>query len=62
MNDVKIFLGAGENDPIIPIGSSEKLESLLKGKGAEVTMKRYMKGHTLTLDEVNDAKEWYKVR
>ncbi|MGB4589078.1 MAG: alpha/beta hydrolase [Clostridiaceae bacterium] len=62
LSDVKVFLGAGENDPIIPIGNSEKLESLLKSKGADVTMKRYMKGHTLTLDEVNDAKEWYKVR
>jgi len=60
LNNVKVFIGAGENDTIIPIGNSEKLESLLKSKGAEVMMKRYMEGHTLTLDEVNDAKEWYK--
>lgn len=62
LKDVKVFIGAGENDSIIPIGNSEKLETLLKSRGAEVTMKRYMKGHTLTLDEVQDAKEWYKVR
>ena len=61
LNQVKVFIGAGENDTIIPIQNSESLESLLKNKGAEVTMKRYMKGHTLTLEEVNDAKAWYKI-
>jgi len=54
----KIFVGAGTNDTLIPIRDTLQLESILREKGADVTSKRYMKGHTLTIDEVSDAKDW----
>lgn len=54
----RVFVGAGMNDTIIPIRHTEQLESIFREKGADVTSKRYMKGHTLTIEEVNDAKEW----
>lgn len=55
----RFFIGAGENDPIVPMENTLELERFLHYSGAEVTMKRYMKGHNLTLEEVNDAKVWY---
>lgn len=59
LTGVSIFIGAGENDPIVPIENTMKLEDYLKRNGADVTMKRYSKGHSLTIEEVNDATTWY---
>ncbi len=59
LDGVRIFIGAGNNDPIVPIENTMELEQFLRSSGAEVTMKRYMKGHTLTIEEVNDAGTWY---
>lgn len=60
LQGLDIFIGAGENDPIVPIKNTRKLEDTLTEKGATVALKTYQKGHSLTLDEVNDAKMWYE--
>ncbi len=59
LDRVRIFIGAGENDPIVPIENTMNLEDFLRSNGADVTMKRYNKGHSLTIEEVNDATTWY---
>lgn len=59
LSGIKIFIGAGENDPIVPIENTMELEHFLQTNGAEVTMKKYSKGHTLTREEVDDAGSWY---
>ncbi|WP_312653711.1 alpha/beta hydrolase [Proteiniclasticum sp.] len=59
LSSVSIFIGAGENDPIVPIENTMKLEDFLSSNGADVTMKKYNKGHSLTIEEVNDATTWY---
>lgn len=55
-----IFIGAGENDPIVPLENTLALEKILKDMGAEVSVHKYRQGHTLTVDEVRDASAWYK--
>ena len=60
LRGLDLFIGAGENDPMVPIDNTRKLEKTLTEKGAEVTLKTYHKGHSLTLEEVNDARMWYE--
>jgi len=55
-----IFIGAGENDPIVPFDNTMDLEKVLKEMGAEVSVHRYMSGHSLTAAEVKDASSWYQ--
>lgn len=55
----EIFIGAGLNDPIVPYDNTTQLMQELTQQGALVTMKTYEMGHRLTLEEVEDAKEWY---
>jgi predicted esterase len=54
-----IFLGAGENDPIVPREQTEMLTSLFKKAGANVVLHwQKNSGHELDYDEVSTAKEW----
>lgn len=59
LDNAEIFIGAGLNDPIVPYENTTQLMQELTGQGAFVTMKTYEMGHRLTLEEVEDAKEWY---
>lgn len=53
-----VFIGAGINDPIVPLENTRRLQTELAGQGAEVNMKTYEMGHRLTLTEVEEAKAW----
>jgi phospholipase/carboxylesterase len=54
-----IFLGAGENDPIIPREQTEMLFRLFKKAGANVVLHwEKISGHQLGYDEIPGAKEW----
>jgi predicted esterase len=53
-----ILIGAGENDPIIPVANTTQLVSLLKEAGAEVSLHWHRGGHNLTPDEVEVAHSW----
>ncbi|MFH5835365.1 alpha/beta hydrolase [Proteiniclasticum sp. C24MP] len=55
----KIFIGAGENDPIVPFDNTLTLEKRLKEMGADVSLHTYRRGHSLTQEEVQDASAWY---
>ncbi|MFB1080946.1 alpha/beta hydrolase [Jeotgalibacillus sp. JSM ZJ347] len=59
LTDTKVFIGAGENDPICPASETTDLTELLNAAGANVTTKWYNRGHQLIKEEVNDAKQWY---
>lgn len=56
----KIFIGAGENDPICPPEETEELMQLLKEAGAEVSIYWGQAGHSLTQEELAYAKKWYE--
>jgi phospholipase/carboxylesterase len=54
-----IFLGAGENDPIVPREQTEMLFRLFKKAGAKVVLHwQKNSGHQLGYDEIPAAKKW----
>ncbi|MFW6273154.1 MAG: alpha/beta hydrolase [bacterium] len=56
----KIFISAGENDPIVPMVEAKELYERLKDKNADVTFNVYKYGHSLSDLEIKDIKKWYK--
>ena len=54
----RIFIGAGEGDPIVPAAHSERLAELLQICGADVTLTWQPGGHTLTRADVAAAYDW----
>jgi phospholipase/carboxylesterase len=59
MGNLPVFIGAGSNDPICKPEETEELHGLLKEAGAEVELYWADKGHQLTREEINKAKEFY---
>lgn len=57
-----VFLGAGRNDPIVPVVNTEELVRLLTQSGAEVTVHWHRGGHSLTHEEVQSAQTWLQQR
>jgi phospholipase/carboxylesterase len=58
----KIFIGAGQNDPIVPVANTEALSALLREAGAEVKLHWHRGGHSLTQDEMRAAQAWINER
>ena len=54
----RVYIGAGRRDPIIPAPNVERLASLLRDSGADVTLEWRMAGHGLTGDDIDGAKRW----
>ena len=54
----RVYLGAGRRDPIVPVASVERLATLLREGGAEVTLDWRDAGHGLMPDDVRQAKRW----
>lgn len=54
----RVYIGAGRRDPIIPPANVERLASLLRGSGADVTLEWRNAGHGLTGEDVDGAKRW----
>ncbi|MCW3095951.1 MAG: Glyoxalase/bleomycin resistance protein/dioxygenase [Chthonomonadaceae bacterium] len=57
-----IFIGAGRNDPIVPVVNTEELAALFEKAGAEVTQQWHRGGHSLTQEEVQAAQIWLQQR
>ena len=60
LSSVRVWIGAGDQDPIIPTSESQRLAELLRGSGADVTVRFFNAGHNLTNDEVEAARDWLK--
>src|SRR5437016_72211 len=52
LSAVHVWIGAGDQDPIIPPSESQRLVELLRRAGAEVTIRFFNAGHGLTNDDV----------
>ena len=59
LNNVPVFIGAGENDPICAPEESKELKQLLEGAGSTVDIDWGQHGHSLTQKEVLAAAKWY---
>ncbi|PID14647.1 carboxylesterase [Sporosarcina sp. P34] len=56
-SDVDVFLSLGEGDPVVPESESERVIRLFKERGAQVTT-AWVKGHSLTQEVAQQAKNW----
>lgn len=54
----RIFIGAGEQDPIVPVENVERLIAQMRARGAEVEVLWHPGGHELTRGEVTLAASW----
>ena len=58
LSAVRVWIGAGTYDPIIPTAETKRLAELLRGAGADVTMRYFQAGHELTPADVEAARDW----
>jgi predicted esterase len=54
----RIFMGAGQRDPLISPQETERLAGMLRGYGATVEESWQPGGHSLTRGEVIAARDW----
>jgi phospholipase/carboxylesterase len=57
--DTPVFLSNGRQDPLVPAAETERLVSLLKNAGADVTLAWQPSGHQLTGGDIDQAKTWW---
>ena len=55
---VRIWIGAGDQDPIVPSSETKRLAELLRRAGADVTIRIAKTGHGLTNDDLEAARDW----
>jgi phospholipase/carboxylesterase len=58
LSGTRVFIAAGEHDPIIPPDNSERLAAMLRDAGADVTLRWAPVGHQLTRDDVDASRAW----
>src|SRR5690242_14511669 len=55
---VRVWIGAGTEDPIIPMAGTKALAELLRNAGANVTTQYFEAGHELTRADIKSARNW----
>jgi phospholipase/carboxylesterase len=60
LSSVRVWIGAGSQDPIIPTSETQRLAELLRSAGADVTIRFFNAGHGLTSSEIETAGQWLK--
>jgi predicted esterase len=60
LSSVHVWIGAGDQDPIIPPSEAQRLVELLRQASAEVTIRFFHAGHGLTNDDVVTARDWLR--
>src|SRR5881396_2668213 len=58
LSSVRVWIGAGDQDPIIPASEAQRLVELLRRAGAHVTIRFANAGHGLTNDDLEAARHW----
>jgi predicted esterase len=58
LSSARVWIGAGNQDPIIPTSETRRLVQLLRSARAEVTIRFVNAGHSLTSAEVETASVW----
>lgn len=56
--NVRVWIGAGNHDPIIALSETQRLVDLLRAGGAAVTVRFLNAGHALTLADISLARDW----
>jgi predicted esterase len=58
LSSVHVWIGAGDQDPIVPASETKRLAELLRHAGADVTISFAKAGHGLTNDDLEAARHW----
>jgi phospholipase/carboxylesterase len=58
LSSLRVWIGAGDQDPIIPASETKRLADLLRRAGADVTIRFAKAAHGLTNDDLNAARHW----
>jgi phospholipase/carboxylesterase len=58
LSSVRVWIGAGGQDPIIPASETKRLAELLRRADADVTIRFAEAGHGLTNDDLEAAHDW----
>jgi len=58
LSSVRVWIGAGNQDPVIPTSETQRLVELLRSARAEVAIHFVNAGHGLTSTEVETASQW----
>lgn len=62
LSGTSVLITSGRHDPIIPLENAERLTSLLRDAGAEVTHEVEQASHALTQGDLEAAKRWLQQR
>jgi predicted esterase len=60
LSSVRVWIGAGDQDPIVPASETKGLVELLRRAGADVTIRFAKAGHGLTNDDLEAARHWLR--
>lgn len=58
--DTRVLICSGKHDPIVPVENVERLATMLREAGAEVTLQFEEAGHQLVFAEIAAAKNWLR--
>ena len=58
LSSMHVWIGAGDQDPIVPASETKRLVELLRRAGADVTIRFAKAGHGLTNDDLEAARDW----
>ena len=62
LSSARVWIGAGNEDPIIPASETHRLVELLRSAGADVTIRFLNAGHGLTNGEIEIARDWLRTK
>src|SRR5213075_2880833 len=60
LSSVRVWIGAGDQDPIVPASETERLAELLRRAGADVTIRFAKAGHGLTNNDLEAVRHWLR--
>ncbi len=58
LSSARVWIGAGDQDPIVPASETKRLAELLRRAGADVTIRFATAGHGLTNEDLEAAHHW----
>ena len=58
LSSARVWIGAGNQDPIIPTSETQRLVDLLRSARADVTIRFVNAGHGLTNNEIEIVRDW----
>ncbi|MBS4174699.1 alpha/beta hydrolase [Bacillus sp. FJAT-49736] len=59
LSGTSVFIGAGENDPLVPLQETKELVTTLKVANADIEVLFEQNGHQLSGNEVYAARDWF---